>query len=399
MLKNIYDRGVRPRPTLLAVLAMLLLPAPAVTEAGTPPFSVRRGTDPALVVSGPLHVTVTNGPFDDTPGLLTDNQTYYYLIEDLAGQPISLSAHKNTALGTVRIGFNDENGFSAPVHAANSSVTVAPASVPADGLSVINVTIVPRDADGLPLGVGLDVQIDAGRLLPGALNGPISDLGNGIYAAGIVSSTPGFAEVSVSVEGLWLLDEPAVSYEFLGPSVCGDGITDPANGEACDDGNRNNFDDCRNDCQIWPEAGPEALQLVIDDLQTLIDDLSTSSAVDAKLDAAIDKLEQAIEKLTQARIDRALSKIEGAIKMLVDAVDMGLDPVLAEAIMDRLTGIAREMTVQAIDAAIAAAGDPDDIAAALDSLAEGDQARATGEYEDAVRAYQAAVVAAENALN
>ena len=40
-----YDHWVRSRPVLLAALALLLLPAPAVTEAGTPPFSVRRGTD------------------------------------------------------------------------------------------------------------------------------------------------------------------------------------------------------------------------------------------------------------------------------------------------------------------------------------------------------------------
>jgi hypothetical protein len=385
--KTIYARS---RTLLLGGAALLLILSLSPTQAGTPPFDVRRGTTPALVASGPSYITVAIGPFDDTPGTLTDNQTYFYLIEDLAAQPVALSVHKNIALNTVRIGFNDDDAFSAPVHAANSSVTVAPASVPANGLSVIEVMIVPRDADGLLLGAGLDLQIDAGPLQPGVINGPISDLGNGVYTVGIVSSTPGYADVSVSVEGLWLQVEPAITYEFVGPSICGDGITDPANGEACDDGNGNNFDDCRNDCQAWPEAAPDALQLAIDDLEILIDDPSMSGDIDDKLDSAIEKLEQATDELNRVppRIENALNKIEDAIKKLLDAVEKGLDLAIAEPIMERLTAISRALAVQAIDDAIAAGADPDDIANALDAVDDGDLARAAGEYEDAVGAYK-----------
>ena len=147
-------------------------------------------------------------------GTLTDGTDYYYQVEHAAGLPLLISAHGNASPGveTIRLGMNDGDPLSAPVEASLSSVTLSPASIPADGVSSALVTVYPMDAAGVPLGSGLQIDVDAGLLLPGGLAGPVKDLGDGRYAFAIRSSTVGSGTVSVTVEGVMLTDAPAVTY-------------------------------------------------------------------------------------------------------------------------------------------------------------------------------------------
>ena len=177
-------------------------------------FYVRRSTNPAAVRSTAALASVSTGPFDDEPGLLSDSQTYFYVVDHAGDLPVLLSAHANTQKNTVRLGFDDGDPTSAAVDGLMSSLSAGPAAVPADGTSVSTVTVVPRDADGLSLGCGLDLSVDAVALLPGRLAGPVRDQGNGIYVLDVVSDNPGASTVSVTVEGMVLAQTPSILFEI-----------------------------------------------------------------------------------------------------------------------------------------------------------------------------------------
>src|SRR5262245_1914074 len=105
---------------LVACAGLAALP---VGAAG--PFRVLRSGGPATVLSSPPRATVGTSPFDDTPGVLGDGALYYYAVLDASHASLRLSAHKNAALQTVRIAFDDGDAFSAPVDADLSEVQVA----------------------------------------------------------------------------------------------------------------------------------------------------------------------------------------------------------------------------------------------------------------------------------
>jgi radical SAM superfamily enzyme YgiQ (UPF0313 family) len=209
-----------PRPmtqrasSLGAGVAALLFSAGAAS--GAPPVSIHRASAASQVADAPAMAVVAQAPFDDAPGLLSDGLLHFYVARDASGQPLAISLLKNVPLDTVRVAFDDENALAAPVDEFLSTVTVAPDTIPADGFTMAVVTIVPRDAAGVPLGSGLDVRLDPSALWPGGLVGLAADLGNGAYRARILSSTPGQGEVWVTVEGAPLASEPTVVYDGVG---------------------------------------------------------------------------------------------------------------------------------------------------------------------------------------
>ena len=158
----------------VAMLAAVALLCPAVSAEQ---FSVHRAADASSAHDASALAVVTVSPFDD--GVLVDGLDHYYLVRDESEMLVRISLHKNYAAGAVRIAFDDGNDLAAPVDPARSSVTVAPETVPADGVTMSLATIIPRDADGIPLGSGLLIQVDIGALSPGFPCGPLEDRGDG----------------------------------------------------------------------------------------------------------------------------------------------------------------------------------------------------------------------------
>ena len=175
-------------------------------------FEVRRSTDPAAVATAPIHALVDFAPTEDYSGVLSDGVSYFYEVEHAGGLPLLLSAHANPADDTVRLGFADGDPLSAPVDSLVSSVQASTTLLPADGVTTATVTIRPTDAAGIPVGSGLDIQIDESFLLPGVLDGPLQDLGDGTYQLRVLSSLGGAGLVSVQVEGIALADAPVITY-------------------------------------------------------------------------------------------------------------------------------------------------------------------------------------------
>lgn len=205
-----------PRPARLVGLGLLItLGVSSAIAAPTGPFTVRRSSDPATVRTAPTWATPTLSPFDDDDGVLDDGELHYYVVDDALGQPLALSVHKHAVSQTVRVSFNDGDSSSAPVDSVLSTVSVAPPAVPANGLSTIEVTVLPRDAYGVFLGAGLQLTVDENALLPGVLSGAIVDRGDGSYVFHVISSEPGQGTAEVSVEDLLLDPQPLLTYQTV----------------------------------------------------------------------------------------------------------------------------------------------------------------------------------------
>ncbi|MDH3626347.1 MAG: Ig-like domain-containing protein [Acidobacteriota bacterium] len=208
---------------LLVLLNVLILSPINLVRAAEPyipedpnnaPFKVQRTVgDASMVREAQAHVMVFQGPHDDDVGVLDDGALYFYVIEHPI-RAVTLSVHKNEALGTVRLGFDDGKPSSAAVNVAWSGLTVRPSDISADGATAATVTIVPRDGFGTPLGAGLRVLLDEASLLPGTPVGPVVDEGNGRYTVQVVSSTAGAGSVVVIVEDQILADQPTVTYKW-----------------------------------------------------------------------------------------------------------------------------------------------------------------------------------------
>lgn len=198
------------------VLCVLVVKMP-VLAAG--PYFVHRALAPENVGNGPPHAVVSNGPFEDAPGVLSDGESYFYRVTDPSLQAVPISVHKNPISGTIRLGFDDQNNSSAAVDATFSTVVVLPAVLPADGVALATVTITPLDGSGIPLGSGLDVTVDGSALWPGNVIGSVADMGNGDYVVQVLSTIPGTGDVWVTVEGIPLSDEPTITFESSGPPL------------------------------------------------------------------------------------------------------------------------------------------------------------------------------------
>ena len=347
-----------------------------------PPMSVHRTND-AATVKGSMPVAVAvQSPYDDAPGILDDGQMYVYYVEDDAGTPVLISAHKNLPLNTVRISFDDEDPLSAPVDAMFSTVTVAPAVIPADGNSTVLVTIIPRDALGVPLGTGLSVSLEGSALWPGSLFGPVTDQGDGTYTARILSSVPGQGEVWAVVEGIALTTEPSVIYESTGGPLS---LRDEAV--------------LQTDSIVVP-GGP---------VDQLVEGL------DPAVDPGADKVLKARQKIVEAlaefdkndpkKDDDALKR---KLKPAVHELELALanpgdvDPQALLNLIEDLLEISRKLALHYINAAVDACGPctgGGNLCKAEQSLAEGDAewASPSPDYEKVVDKYAKAVEAAVRA--
>jgi hypothetical protein len=148
---------------------------------------------------------------------------------------------------------------------------------------------------------------------------------------------------------------------------------------------------------------------------TVLSPAQTLASVVAELDALIasspgpsaDKLEDARAKLQTALAElgkspparqAALGAIEGAVGELETAVAGGhLGAGHGAALMDRVTGAARQPAVDALAAAIARGGGEAAVAEAERAVSEGDTLRAAGSYKAAVSKYRDALAKAESA--
>jgi hypothetical protein len=199
-----------------AVVAILAISFVSVPAAG--PFQVRKATTAAAVGAAPPAATIGTSPYDGEP-LVSGGTGYDYAVYNAAGQALDISVQPNTVTQTVRISFDDGNPASAPVNAAASSLTVAPASIQADGLQTAMIVIVPRDANGVVLGRGLAIAIDPSLLWPAQLTGPVVDLGDGSYRAAATALVPGTGTVRVVVEGVDLAQFPTITATATDPAA------------------------------------------------------------------------------------------------------------------------------------------------------------------------------------
>ncbi len=257
---------------------------------------------------------VANGPFDDGPGILSDGLLHFYVVTDALGAPLTVSVDKHVALDTVRIGFDDGNPLSAPVDPQLSTVLAEPDSVPADGLALITIRIVPRDAGGVPLGSGLDVRLAAGGLWPGSLAGPIVDNGDGTYVARVRSSLPGVGQAWVAVEGVDLADEPALTYTEAGEASLREQAILRLENLTATGGIFDQLQDELEPGQAPGDEIAEALAATLDALAALyaFDD---EDAISVDLTAAVTQLAQALNDAQGALADQ----IRGLLSHLLDS--------------------------------------------------------------------------------
>jgi hypothetical protein len=119
-----------------------------------------------------------------------------------------------------------------------------------------------------------------------------------------------------------------------------------------------------------------------------------------KLEDARDKLRKALDELNKTPPARqaAMGAIEGAMGDLEAAAAEGhLDASQRTRILDRVTGAARQLAVDAIKEATARGGDQAKIAEANAYLNEGDALRAATSFKAAVAKYKDALSKAEGA--
>jgi subtilisin family serine protease len=119
-----------------------------------------------------------------------------------------------------------------------------------------------------------------------------------------------------------------------------------------------------------------------------------------KLEDARDKLQKALDELNKTPPARqaAMGAIEGALGDLEAAAAEGhLDAAQRTRLLDRVTGAARQLAVDALEEATARRGKQAEIAEANRALGEGDALRAVGSFKAAVNKYKDALSKAESA--
>lgn len=196
---------------VLTYILFALTAAPALAATG--PFDLLRGSDPSTVRMSAVFDTDTASPFNDT-GTLTDGNDYFYLVRDALGEFVDLTLDKDRTADRVQLSFDD---IPSPPAAdpGQSTVTVSPASILADGVSAAMVTIVPKDVNGLPIGSGLLLSLDPTRIAPGTQSGSVQDMGDGTYIVYVVSTQIGQGVVEVEVGGTILNAQPGVQFQSV----------------------------------------------------------------------------------------------------------------------------------------------------------------------------------------
>jgi hypothetical protein len=366
----------------LGFVSAILLVATTAGAFAQPPMSVHRSGDASLVRNALPLAIVSTSPFDDTPGLLSDGQLHFYVATDDGAQPVWISLHKNTGLDTVRISFDDEDPWSAPIDPSLSSVELSATTIPADGYTVVYVTVVPRDATGVELGRGLDVRADGSALWPGSVVGSVTDEGDGSYTVQILSATPGQGEVWITVEGVALDDTPTLVYEGVGGPY-----------------------DLREMAKVQIDALTEAGGA----FDQLVDGLDPD---DAQVEMVAEALETALDALGELNLDDyerddgALGDaLAAAVGSLEDALDEAgpVDPTAIQNLIDDLVEAARMVAVFHMNAAESSCGactTGDKLCDAEAALEKGDDQRdsSTPDYAKTVDWYAKATDKARDAL-
>jgi serine protease AprX len=150
-----------------------------------------------------------------------------------------------------------------------------------------------------------------------------------------------------------------------------------------------------------------AVQLAANPAATLASAIAELDAIIAanpgpqsdKLEDARDKLRKALEELKKTPPARqaAMGAIEGALGDLETAAAEGhLDATESTRLLDRVTGAARQLAVDAIKEATARGGKQAELAEANRSLAAGDALRDVGSFKAAVNKYKDALGKAES---
>lgn len=217
-------------------ILVLLCQVPAFAAPGS--FTILRSTAANNVNDSAAVGQATAGRFDDSSGSLRDGQSYFYVVRDWRGESVDLTVDKDRAGDRVLVFFD----ATAPADPSLSSVSVSPATVPADGASVATVSIIPRDSSGQELGPGLALTLDPSMLAPGVQFGSIQDMGDGSYVVQVVSSQIGQAVVEIEVDGVLLDDQPTLVFHTVfqetfqvNASTVGD-QSQPGVGQATDGG-------------------------------------------------------------------------------------------------------------------------------------------------------------------
>jgi hypothetical protein len=362
------------RAAALAALAALSF-APA-RAAG--PFQVRRATTGEAVSTSAPVATIATAPYDSDTASLMSATSYYYGVYDASGNALEISVQTNPMTQAIRIGFDDGNAASAPVAAAVSSVEVAPASIRADGLQMASITITPRDTNGVLLGRGLSISIDASLLWPAHLSGPIVDLGDGSYVASAVASVPGTGAVRVVVESVSLAPLPTITATALDPSAS------------------------LRDLAIATLAGMTGAGGPFEALSAAAGSRTPQAAIVA---AAMARANAALVTLANddpSRDDNVLkTDLDAVLSQLaaVQASPGALDPMDVRDAMDDLLGVARLIAQWHVDRATTAcgacdgSGRPKKVCDAIAALANADAMRAaiSPDYDAVVDAYARAV--------
>ncbi|MEN8149689.1 MAG: invasin domain 3-containing protein [Planctomycetota bacterium] len=236
---------------------------------------------------------------------------------------------------------------------ANSDFFAEPRRLPADGVSTAEVTLVPRDATGYPIGPGRTVTFDVGT----ATGLPAADLGDGSYVTTVTAAAgPDIVTVRASVDGTDLGRELPVwsGFDLLAVvTAVGAEVEDVA---------------------VLPGLKPAIAKRLVKAAGKLAGARSIRLVVEG---GEVDALKDVVKAAKQIR--KAQKKAHRTASGAID-----LEPALIE-----LATAARETARAAID------GAPPDGGKRLEQaelkLAAGDAAMGAGKYDRAIRRYRDAL--------
>ncbi|HYO45588.1 MAG TPA: invasin domain 3-containing protein, partial [Gemmatimonadota bacterium] len=192
---------------------------PVSTQAGatiSPPVTVRAvdiGGATITSFTGSVTISIGTNPGGGTLSGTTTAiavagvATFSTLSIDKAASGYTLIATTVGLTGATSAPFAITPG---PVSGATSTITAAPTSIPAGGVSTSTITVELRDALGNRRTTGGNAVVLA--TTAGAL-GPVTDRGDGTYTATLTSSaTPGTATISGTVNGTVIVDTATVGF-------------------------------------------------------------------------------------------------------------------------------------------------------------------------------------------
>jgi hypothetical protein len=362
---------------------MALLVTLLAHPAAAGQFAIHSGPNALSAHESSPQAVVFISPYDDA--VLNDGIDHYYLVRDEAELQVSISVHKSDPHGAVRIAFDDGDRFAAAVDPSLSSVSLSPASLPADGVSMSQIVIIPRDASGVPLGAGLDIEIDTDALSPGFVCGPLLDMGDGSYLLQVASALPGSGRVWVSVEGIALDDEPALTFEYVGGAS-----------------------DLRELAELNLDGVSAAGGAFDNALEGIEPDDPGAEKVREAWDEALEGLAVLNEDDHGFDNDVVDNYLKSAIRELFSALDDpgNVSPEAIRDLIDELLDIARALAQFHFNRAVDSCGfcDPDEggeICDAEDALVAGDAERTSADpdYEEAANQYGKTVDKALDALS